>query len=170
MIRKLSFGFFGLFLFTSGFSQTTLFDSDWRFHRGGVQGAEMPGFDDSKWRRVDLPHDWGIEGPFNPQANGNTGKLPFFGVGWYRKHLDIPAADQGKQIYLDVDGAMAYANVWLNGHYAGGWGYGYSSFRINLTPYVKPGGDNVLAIRLDNPANSSRWYPGGWFYRNVWLV
>ncbi len=127
-------------------------------------------FNDSSWRQLNLPHDWGIEGPFNPTGNGGTGKLPFFGVGWYRKHLSIPASDQGKQIYLDIDGAMSYPNVWLNGQYVGGWGYGYSSFRLDLTPYVKPGGENVLAIRLDNPNNSSRWYPGGGIYRNVWLV
>ena len=82
----------------------------------------------------------------------------------------MPAADQGKQFYLDVDGAMSYASVWLNGQFVGGWPYGYASWRVDLTPYVKPGADNVLAIRLDNPPDSSRWYPGGGIYRNVWLV
>jgi beta-galactosidase len=127
-------------------------------------------FDDSSWRKLDLPHDFGIEGPFDPNGNGATGKLPFYGVAWYRKHLDIPESDAGKQIYLDVDGAMAYATIWCNGQIAGGWPYGYSSWRVDLTPYLKPGGMNVLAIRLDNPPNSSRWYPGGGIYRNVWLV
>ena len=129
-----------------------------------------PDFDDGGWRKLDLPHDWGIEGPFDPDAPGGTGKLPYFGVGWYRKRLDVPAADAGKRFYLDVDGAMSYANVWVNGHHAGGWGYGYTSFRVDLTPYVRPGADNLLAIRLDNPEDSSRWYPGGGLYRNVWLV
>ncbi len=87
-----------------------------------------------------LPHDWGIEGPFDPKAPGGTGKLPFFGVGWYRKHFTVPAGDQGRQLYLDVDGAMSYANVWLNGQYVGGWPYGYASWRVDLTPYVKFGG------------------------------
>ena len=64
---------------------------------------------------------------------------------------------------------MSYATVWLNGQLVGGWPYGYASFRLDLTPYVKPGGDNTLAIRLDNPRDSSRWYPGGGIYRNVWL-
>ena len=64
---------------------------------------------------------------------------------------------------------MSYATVWLNGKFVGGWPYGYSSFRLELTPYIKYGGENVLAIRLDNPPNSSRWYPGGGIYRNVWL-
>jgi len=135
----------------------------------GVSYAQ-PGFDDSGWRKLDLPHDFGIEGPFEQTLPGGTGKLPWSGVAWYRKHLDIPAADAGKEISLDVDGAMAYAEVWLNGKFVGGWPYGYSSWRVDLTPFVKFGGDNVVAIRLDNPPDSSRWYPGGGIYRNVWLV
>src|SRR5262249_32234939 len=83
---------------------------------------------------------------------------------------DIPATDSGKCVYLDIDGAMSYAMVWLNGNLVGGWPYGYNSFRLDLTPYLKFGGDNQLAIRLDNPPHSSRWYPGGGIYRNVWLT
>lgn len=127
-------------------------------------------FDDSGWRRLDLPHDWGIEGPFMQDRPGDTGKLPWHGVGWYRKALPISAADQGRRIYLDIDGAMAYSAVWLNGRFVGGWPYGYSSYRLDLTPYVTFGGPNVLAVRLDNPDDSSRWYPGSGLYRNVWLV
>lgn len=137
-------------------------------------GAEMayaqPGYDDSSWRQLNLPHDWGVEGPFKQEYASATGKLPWWGVGWYRKHFQLPASDAGGQLFLDVDGAMAYASVWVNGHWAGGWPYGYTSWRIPLTPYVKPGADNVIAIRLDNPPDSSRWYPGGGIYRNVWLV
>ena len=129
-----------------------------------------PDFDDSQWRLLNLPHDWGIEGPFEQALPGSTGKLPWFGVAWYRKALDIPESDQGKKIYLDVDGAMSYATVWLNGKCVGGWPYGYASWRVDLTPFVDFGGDNVVAIRLDNPPDSSRWYPGGGIYRNVWLV
>ena len=121
-------------------------------------------------RALNLPHDWGIEGPFKQEYPGDTGKLPWWGVGWYRKHLAVPASDQGRRIFLDVDGAMAYATVWLNGHFMGGWPYGYASWRGDLTPGIKYGGDNVIAIRLDNPQSSSRWYPGGGIYRNVWLV
>jgi beta-galactosidase len=127
-------------------------------------------FDDRGWRQLNLPHDWGIEGPFDQALPGETGKLPWDGVAWYRKHLNIPASDKGKQIYLDIDGAMAYATVWLNGKFVGGWPYGYASFELDLTPYVEFGSDNVIAIRLDNPPESSRWYPGGGIYRNVWLV
>jgi beta-galactosidase len=93
-------------------------------------------FDDSGWRRLDLPHDWGIEGPFKQEYPGETGKLAWWGVGWYRKHFDVPAGDKGKRLYLDLDGAMSYATVWLNGRLVGGWPYGYASFRLDLTPFV----------------------------------
>jgi beta-galactosidase len=137
---------------------------------GGDISYAQSGFDDSQWRLLNLPHDWGIEGPFKQEYPGETGKLPWWGVAWYRKHLEFPATDQGKKIYLAVDGAMAYATVWLNGQFVGGWPYGYASWQVDLTPYLKFGADNVIAIRLDNPTNSSRWYPGGGIYRNVWLV
>jgi len=137
---------------------------------GGDVSYARVDFDDSGWRRLNLPHDWGIEGPFKQEYPGDTGKLPWWGVGWYRRHFTIPAADAEKRILLDIDGAMAYAAVWLNGRFVGGWPYGYASFRIDLTPFVKPGAENVIAIRLDNPPDSSRWYPGGGIYRNIWLV
>jgi beta-galactosidase len=137
---------------------------------GGYVYYAQTNFDDSGWRRLNLPHDWAIEGPFKQEYPGETGKLSWWGVGWYRKHLEIPAADAGRKIYLDVDGAMSYATVWMNGQFVGGWPYGYASWRLDLTPFVKCGGDNVLAIRLDNSKESSRWYPGAGLYRNVWLV
>jgi beta-galactosidase len=129
-----------------------------------------PGFDDSAWKAVNLPHDYAIEGPFTRAGGGGMGRLPSAAVVWYRKHFSLPATDAGKSIFLDIDGAMSYSEVWLNGHFVGGWPYGYASFRLNLTPYAKPGAENVLAIRLDNPPNSSRWYPGGGIYRHVWLT
>lgn len=131
-------------------------------------------FDDSKWEKVNLPHDWAINGPFYKEENaivgGGMGRLPIQGVGWYRRKLDIPVSDKGKNIYLEIDGAMSYAIVWCNGKLVGGWPYGYNSFRLDLTPYIKPGQDNQLAIRIDNPTNSARWYPGAGIYRNVWLT
>jgi beta-galactosidase len=131
-------------------------------------------FDDRAWEHIDLPHDWAIKGPFlkgaRAKVGGGMGRLPSPGVAWYRKKLDIPAADAGKSIFLEIDGAMSYTMVWFNGHLVGGWPYGYASWRVDLTPYVVPDGDNQLAIRLDNPPNSSRWYPGGGIYRNVWLT
>ncbi|MDW7692931.1 beta-galactosidase GalB [Flammeovirgaceae bacterium SG7u.111] len=144
----------------------------------GNPGEDFPlvqtNFDDSVWESVDLPHDWAIKGPFydgeNAEVGGGMGRLPSPGVAWYRKKLEIPTADEGKSVFLDVDGAMSYAMVWLNGKLVGGWPYGYSSWRLDLTPFLTFGGENQLAIRLDNPPNSSRWYPGGGIYRNVWLV
>jgi beta-galactosidase len=127
-------------------------------------------FDDRSWRLLDLPHDWGVEGTFSTAGSGGRGRLPFYGIGWYRRAIDVPAQDAGRSIFLDVDGAMSYAAVWVNGELAGGWPYGYASWRVNLTPYLQPGERNVVAIRLDNPEDASRWYPGGGIYRHVWLV
>jgi len=117
-----------------------------------------------------LPHDWAIEGPFQQELWGETGKLPYQGAGWYRKHFTVPAADAGKRIQFEIDGAMSYSEVWLNGRFVGGWPYGYSSYQLDLTPYLNFGGENVLAVRLENVRESSRWYPGAGLYRNVWLT
>ncbi|AXR07618.1 beta-galactosidase GalB [Salinimonas sediminis] len=130
-------------------------------------------FDDSHWQAVDLPHDWAIAGPFysgdNPKVGGGMGRLPSHGVAWYRKQFTLDKNDKNKRIYLHIDGAMSYSMVWLNGHLVGGWPYGYTSYQLDLTPYVSTEDKNQLAIRLDNPPKSSRWYPGGGIYRNVWL-
>lgn len=134
---------------------------------GGIFAS--PEFDDSAWRTLDLPHDWGIEGPFRQEYPGETGKLPWWGRAWYRRTLHIGEADRGKRIFLELDGAMSFSTVWCNGRLAGGWPCGYTSYRVDLTPYLLPG-DNTLALRLDNPPESSRWYPGGGIYRNVWLT
>ncbi|MEO0055209.1 MAG: hypothetical protein RLZZ50_1156 [Verrucomicrobiota bacterium] len=127
-------------------------------------------YNDSAWRALDLPHDWGVEGPFDQELPGETGKLPWHGVGWYRKTFPLAASDAGRRLVLEIDGAMSHSAVWLNGRFVGGWPYGYTSFRLDLTPYAKPGADNTLAIRLENPRESSRWYPGGGIYRKVRLV
>lgn len=141
---------------------------------GGTFPFVQQQFDDGSWEQVNLPHDWAIKGPFyesdNPEIGGGMGRLPVHGVAWYRKKIDIPLSDKGRSIFLDIDGAMSYAIVWVNGQLAGGWPYGYTSFRLDLTPYIKFGAVNQLAIRLDNPPASSRWYPGAGIYRNVWLT
>jgi len=144
----------------------------------GSPGKDFPivqsTFNDAAWQFLDLPHDWAITGPFmtgpNPEVGGGMGRLPSNGVAWYRKKISVGKTDLDKKIYLDMDGAMSYAMVWINGNLAGGWPYGYNSFRIDLTPYIKEGHDNQLAIRLDNPNHSARWYPGAGIYRNVWLT
>ena len=145
-------------------------DHDWRFTKEDAAGSAERDFDDRNWRLLDLPHDWGVEGAFTASGSGARGRLPFYGAGWYRKALDLPASDKGRSVFLDVDGAMSYAKVWINGESAGGWPYGYASWRVDLTPYIRPGERNVIAIRLDNPEDASRWYPGGGIYRHVWLV
>lgn len=144
-------------------------DEDVAFDRE-PEGLQMPSVDDSSWRSLDLPHDWAIEGPFSDTLENNTGLLPWKGIGWYRKHFRLDDEDRGKRIYIDFDGAMAYAEVWLNGKAAGAWPYGYTSFRLDLTPYLEFGKENVIAVRLNTKAWDSRWYPGAGIYRNVWLV
>ncbi|NQZ58432.1 MAG: beta galactosidase jelly roll domain-containing protein, partial [Lentisphaeraceae bacterium] len=156
------------------------FNEFWSFARFGPQAdgtqiaedenIQRSEFDDSQWRQLDLPHDWAIEGPFRQDLPNRTGKLPWQGIGWYRKTFTVPAVDKGKDIFIDFDGAMSHAKVWLNGEYIGEWPYGYNSFRLELTEKVKFAGENVIAVRLENPPNSSRWYPGAGIYRNVWLV
>lgn len=130
-------------------------------------------FNDGEWEELDLPHDWAINEPFyegeDPLVSGDMGRLPSHGIGWYRRTVSFEDADEGKSVYLDVDGAMSYATVWLNGVIVGGWPYGYASFRLDLTPYLKSG-DNQLAIRLQQELESSRWYPGAGIYRDVWLT
>ncbi|WP_208645652.1 beta-galactosidase GalB [Mucilaginibacter endophyticus] len=156
-----------------------LSDTSKRYTRpAGNPGADFPfvqeKFNDRQWERINLPHDWAIKGPFYKDENaivgGGMGRLPIQGIAWYRKKINIPVTDKGRSIYLEIDGAMSYIMVWLNGKLVGGWPYGYNSFRLDLTPYIKWGGVNQIAIRLDNPLNSSRWYPGAGLYRNVWLT
>ena len=164
-------GFFSLLHSETTVSrERQLFNEGWLFAKGDDPDSAQADFNDSKWRKLNLPHDWAIEGPFKYEYPGETGKLQYWGPVWYRKHFNVPAGDRGKRFYLDVDGAMSNSTVFLNGQPAGGWPYGYSSWRVDLTPFLRPGEDNTLAIRLANPPESSRWYPGAGIYRNVWLV
>lgn len=155
------------------------FDEGWAFMRYGLQadgtsllepsGLEKVTVDDSGWQKLDLPHDWAITGPFRIDLRGETGKLPYQGIGWYRKSF-VLEQKEGERTYIDFDGAMANAKVWLNGEYVGTWPYGYNSFRLDLTPFVKSGQKNLLAVRLDTENWESRWYSGAGIYRHVWLV
>ncbi len=126
-------------------------------------------FDDNDWRVLNLPHDWGVEGEFKQEYPGETGKLAWWGIAWYRKTLELSPDEMRQKYFLDIDGAMSYATVWCNGQFTGGRPYGYASFRVDLTPFLSAG-KNTIAIRLNNPQESARWYPGGGIYRNVWLV
>jgi len=146
------------------------FNDGWRFFKGEAQGAERPDFQDSQWVPTPLPHDWAIEGPFDPQLNPHTGALPIFGTAWYRKYFTLPATAKDRYFSIEFDGAMSNAHVWVNGHELGGRPYGYIGFAFDLTPYLHFGGqENVLAVRLTPEDRSSRWYPGAGIYRNVWL-
>ena len=161
-----------------GNANVSNFDEGWLFKRYGLQpdgttvsepkGLEKADLADADWRAVDLPHDYAIEGPFRLDLEGGTGKLPYQGIGWYRKHFTFNKKP-GERLYIDFDGAMAHAKVWLNGSYVGTWPYGYNSFRMDLTPYLRRG-ENVVAVRLDTENWQSRWYSGAGIYRHVWLV
>jgi hypothetical protein len=144
------------------------FTKDWRFTKGDLPGAEAADFDDSSWNQIRLPHDWAIAGPFDEDLPGETGKLPWKGVGWYRKEFSLDRAP-GSRVYFDFDGVMAFPQVYINGKLAGEWDYGYTSFRIDATPHVNLKGKNVVAVRVDTSNHGSRWYPGAGIYRKVML-
>jgi beta-galactosidase len=152
--------------------QTQNFDHAWRFHLGDVAGAQATSFDDAGWRTLDVPHDWSIEGEFSEQnpAGVGGGALPG-GVGWYRKTFSVATADTGKVVFVEFDGVYRNSEVWINGQYLGKRPYGYSSFRYELTPQLRFGARNVIAVRVDNSQQpNSRWYSGSGIYRHVRLV
>ncbi|MGA0845122.1 MAG: beta-galactosidase GalB [Luteolibacter sp.] len=135
-----------------------------------VLRPEAPDFDDHAWRQLNLPHDWAIEGPFHMSIENETGKLPWEGIGWYRKQFDVPRELGQGRIYLDFDGAMSQPKVYVNGQLAGEWAYGYNSFRVDITPYIEAGKRATVAVRLENLPQSTRWYPGAGIYRHVYLT
>ena len=164
------------------------FEKGWKFTREDNADFAKPGFNDAKWQNVTVPHDWAIYGPFSINNDkqemaitqdgqteamehaGRTGGLPFVGTGGDRLNFDAPSFEKGKKATLIFDGAMSHARVYINGQEAGYWPYGYNSFYVDATPYLKPGEKNELAVRLENERESSRWYPGAGLYRNVHLV
>lgn len=143
---------------------------------GYGDGPASVKFDDRAWRRLDLPHDWAIEKPFDPRANTNHGSravgpgFPQNNVGWYRRTLDIPKSDQGRRIAIEFDGVFRDSTVWFNGHYIGRQPSGYTSFRYDLTDYVTYGGPNVLVVRVDASVEEGWFYEGAGIYRHVWLT
>ena len=145
------------------------FNENWRFFKGEIKGAEAISFDDDSWRKLNLPHDWAIEGPFDSKYNARCGGLPFHGTGWYRKTFIGDAQWKDKIVRIGFDGAMSEAKVWINGVKVGEHPYGYTGFEIDITKYLKIGEENVLAVQLTPRDLSSRWYPGAGIYRNVWL-
>ena len=149
-----------------------LADFDWRFTLGDPAGAELPSFDDTAWRLVQLPHDWSIESPPDPQGQTGNGEGYFpAGTGWYRRAFAAPSAWKGKRVRVEFDGIYRNATVFLNGHALGTRPSGYSSVAYDLTTHLAYGAQNVLAVRVDNSAQpNSRWYTGSGIYRHVRLV
>jgi beta-galactosidase len=158
------------------------FDSDWRFTKDSVAGAEKPAFNDFKWRVLDLPHDWSIEdvkqnkaginiGPFSKESAGDasTGHT-VGGTGWYRKTFTLNNDYKGKRISIYFQGAYMETDVWVNGYHAGDHKYGYTSFYFDITKYCRVGKPNVIAVRVVNYGKNSRWYSGSGIYRHVQLI
>lgn len=191
-MRKISLAFIGWLCIMSALQAQNrtefLLEKNWRFTREDNPEAINPVFDDTKWQKVTVPHDWAIYGPFSAQNDkqevaisqdgqkealehaGRTGGLPFVGVGWYRTKFTVPQFTSGKQATILFDGAMSHANVYINGKKVGYWPYGYNSFHFDITDFLKPGEENILAVRLENYPESSRWYPGAGIYRNVHVI
>lgn len=165
-----------------------LLDQNWQFINKEVENGEQPETSTEGWETVTVPHDWAISGEFDESIDaqekmviedgekvpklrtGRTGGLPHIGIGWYRKALDIPFSLKNNRIHVEFDGAMSHAKVYLNGEFVGEWPYGYASFGFDITDHVNFGGENILAVRLENKPFSSRWYPGAGIYRNVRMV
>jgi beta-galactosidase len=164
--------------FGQSFSEKpVLIDDNWSFHRGGAQRAEQPEFDDASWRIVNLPHDWSIEdlpeltSPFDRDAISQVnGGFTTGGTGWYRKKLFFGEDMKDKYFNVLFEGVYMNADCWLNGHFLGNHPYGYTSFALDITPYIRFGEVNVLAVKVRNEGENSRWYSGSGIYRHVWLI
>ena len=171
--NKLKFAFIALVFAICNFGmaqEVVTLQTGWKFMKGSTKNAFQKDFDDAKWREVTIPHDWAIEGPVLVNGDGNTGKLPWKGEGWYRKYLEIPASYSGKQVYLLFDGVMAFPEVYVNGKLAGKWDYGYSPFYLNITSLLQIGAKNSIAVHADTRMHDSRWYPGAGIYRKVQMI
>lgn len=145
------------------------FNENWKFKKGEQGNEELSSFSDKEWRTLDLPHDWAIEGPFDDQYDTRTGGLPIHGVAWYRKTFKIDKKHSGKNITVEFDGVMNNAEVFLNGYKVGERPFGYIGFQVDLTPHIKFGEENTIAVRVNPKELSARWYPGAGIYRNVWI-
>jgi beta-galactosidase len=173
--------FFSYQFEASDMRKEIILDEEWSFNIGDLPEGKGQSTDleDDQWREVSIPHDWSIEGQFverRPenwhafqQLDHRIGYLPQ-GIGWYRKHLFIPVEYSGKTVVIQFDGVYRDSDVWINGVHLGHRPYGYISFYYDLSPHLKYGSDNVLAVRVDNTGVSSRWYTGSGIYRKVTLT
>ena len=156
----------------NGVERKQLFDYDWKFFLGDAPDAKSNNFNDESWRKLDLPHDWGIEGKVNPKnpTGGGGGYFPA-GIGWYRKTFQASDAWKANKIAIYFEGVYMNSEVFINGKSLGVYPYGYSSFSYDLTPYLHFGKENVIAVRVDNSQQiNSRWYSGSGIYRHVWMM
>ena len=164
-------------------NRSKLFDGGWRFLKDSIITADDPQYDDSKWRTINLPHDWSIEdlpnqtpdtvvGPFDRNSVGQSATgFTVGGTGWYRKKFISEKSFQNHLVTIHFDGVYMNSDVWLNGHHLGNHPYGYTPFYYDLTAYLKPAGQqNVLAVKVRNEGKNSRWYSGSGIYRHVWLT
>lgn len=147
-----------------------IFNTGWKFAKGSYVDAEKINYDDSSWENVNIPHDWAIAGPFDPLGEAETAKLPWKGEGWYRNSFDVDKKLDGKKIYFMFDGIMVFPKIYINGKQAGEWDYGYNSFYIDATEFIKFGAENVMAIHVDTREHESRWYPGAGIYRKIQMI
>lgn len=149
------------------FGEAKKFNENWLFSLSDDSLSTSVSYDDRKWRKLDLPHDWSVEGQLSPSLASCTGYLPG-GIGWYRKHFQV--TDKAARHYIYFEGAYNRSEVYLNGHLLGKRPNGYISFMYDMTPYLKEG-DNVLAVRIDHSRYAdSRWYTGSGIYRDVWMI
>jgi beta-galactosidase len=176
-----------LIFFQTAFSQikagrNQLFDANWKFKKGNKIEAKEANFNDTDWRKLDVPHDWSIEdlaqnptdstiGPFYKKAIGKNGTaFTVGGTAWYRKHFVLDKSTKGKKVFIQFDGVYMNSDVWINGHHLGNHPNGYTAFVYDLTSYLNPAGkENVIAVQVKNEGDNSRWYSGSGIYRHVWL-
>ena len=153
-----------------GFGEAEKINADWRFHLGEIDGKLVIGDNKKLWRSVQLPHDWSVKQPLGPAFASSDGYLPG-GIGWYNKKITISDQDQGKKLYLYFEGVYNRSEVFVNGKSVGIRPNGYISFSYDITPYLKYGQENQIAVRVDHSQDAdSRWYTGSGIYRDVWLV
>lgn len=153
--------------------RSMLFNDDWKFLLGDTGGAESKDFDDNAWRSLDLPHDWSIEFDFNynSPATSECGYLDG-GTGWYRKTFVLPESMKDKEISIDFGGVYMNSTTYVNGKSVGNYPYGYMPFQYNITDQLVCDGKtkNVIAVKVVNQLQSSRWYSGSGIYRDVHLT
>ena len=153
----------------TGTTRSENFNDNWKFYMGDASGAEDPGFNDSSWEQVNLPHDYSIEQEYSTSGEAESGYLPG-GTGWYRKNFTVDSSAEGKRIRIDFGGVYMNSTIWVNGHEVGSHPYGYTPFSFDITDYVNYGGDNVITVKVNHQTPSSRWYSGSGIYRSVDLT